>query len=150
MEKERIAENFEEARQYLEPLKAGELTLEKIAGNGKFDLKKNVSFQRNASVQEDTNFLEETRSRVFDQTIGSHFVAMADNGLILGKVNSVEVPDTKKIQEDEFSDLRTQHVAEIQSEMTGLYSQWLADQSKIDINRALLERRYGERTAGNL
>ncbi|MCB9991448.1 MAG: peptidyl-prolyl cis-trans isomerase [Rhodospirillales bacterium] len=124
----------------LRRLNNGEADLKTIAAETKAQIK-TYKLERTKDAPE--KFGDAAKNLFFYIEKDGHGASPATDGYVIGKVESVTLPDTEKLSGDELE--RTMQLAENgnQEEALSLFLQELHNEYDVKINKALIDRTYG-------
>lgn len=137
------AENEMVVKKHLAEIGTGGSVFEGIARDNNKKIEKIKAIKLSGDIQ--APLTDNNRPDIFQTAIGDYGVLEFNNQFALMKVSGFKVPDITDEAKEEINEIQKTVDREAGDEMFLMYIRKIADKYKIQVNRKLLERAYGEK-----
>lgn len=138
----KAAENKIRANELLNRLRNGNMTFQEASVETGYNLKK-ITLDKGAQVDEKEPLSRRNRENIFLLDPGIYFLEETIDSIVIGKVNSIKVPDQKDIPEDEIQAIMSQESRNNRDIALSQYLIKLQSKYPVKVNRALIDTTYG-------
>lgn len=133
--------NRQRADKALTRLQSGEIELAALARELNLSTRK-INLVRAEDAPEPLN--NASKSLLFEPGLNQYTLAPVNDGLLIGMVTDINIPDVDKAKGDEMARVRQNAIRGAQDEVFLMYLETLRKKYDVKINRRLLEQLYGQ------